>query len=160
MASLIKERRRARLCAAELLQLRAALQQQGGYGGYQYGGGGGGGETRLAATESEGSLEPSGMRELLEHLDQVGERAHPGRQALLAPPLPAIGKGGWQGGASKASVLKTASMQPRLSQSHSQPAGIVRVEHTRTGLQRRVGMDAGVIRPVKNSSPKIRFPAP
>jgi hypothetical protein len=54
-------------------------------------------------------------------------------------------------------------VQPRLTMQHAQSQGILHVEYSRTGLQRRVGKEppSGVpLRAVKNSSPKIRFPAP
>ena len=187
MAALVDERRRARICMAELVQLRAAI---------------GHGRTRgmvshtaiFPGTAQDGAVASAGEdaalhRDLLDRLTVTEIHAPPpapmapnprGEAHLAQLPhvrsasiLPVIAKGGepltrWtaesnEGKPGGRHATSHATVQPRLTMQHAQSQGILHVEYSRTGLQRRVGMEppSGVpLRAVKNSSPKIRFPAP
>jgi hypothetical protein len=203
MAALVDERRRARICMAELVQLRAAI----GHGRTRgmvphstvphsmvphtaiYPGADEGGA--VASAGEDAALDAALHRDLLDHLTVTELHAPPpapmepiprGEAHLAQLPhvrsasiLPVIAKGGepltrWTAesnegkpGAGGRHATSHATVQPRLTMQHAQSQGILHVEYSRTGLQRRVGMEppSGVpLRAVKNSSPKIRFPAP
>ena len=188
MAALVDERRRARICMAELVQLRAAIghgrtrgmvPHTAIYPGTHEGG-------AVASAGEDAALDAALHRDLLDHLPVTELHATP--PAPMAPTprheahlphvrsasiLPVIAKGGepltrWtaesnEGKPGERHATSHATVQPRLTMQHAQSQGILHVEYSRTGLQRRVGMDPPSnvpLRAVKNSSPKIRFPAP
>ena len=199
MAALVDERRRARICMAELVQLRAAIGHGRTLGMVSH-------TAIFPGTAQDGAVASAGEdaalhRDLLDHLMVTEPHVHP--PAPMAPIprleahgrvltassheahaaqlphvrsasiLPVIAKGGepltrWtaesnEGKPGERHATSHATVQPRLTMQHAQSQGILHVEYSRTGLQRRVGMEppSGVpLRAVKNSSPKIRFPAP